>query len=288
MELDPAAAGRGDPVAGAGGLRPVTPGLRRLFAVAGALVLVVGTSLFFFPDRTDRNFAWTIATPLTAAFLGAGYLAAVVLEWVTARERVWARARLAVSPVLVFTCLTLVVTLVHRDRFHFGPAHPFVTRLGTWLWTAIYVTVPVVMVVLLVRQRRAAGADPPRDRPLPAWMRIALGGQGALLLVGGVALLVAPLEMEWLWPWPITALTGRAMAAWLVGIGVGMVHALAENDLGRVRVGGVSNVAIALLQLMALARYPDDVTSVAGASVYVLFLALMLGVGVSILALDRR
>ena len=284
--------GRGfsDPVAAAPEppVRAVSAGLRRLFVVAGGLVVIVGSSLFFASEQTDRNFAWTIATPLTAAFLGAAYLAAAVFEWTTATERVWARARVSVSAVLVFTVLTLIATLLHLDRFHFGPEHRFITRLGTWLWTFIYVVVPLVMVLLLLRQRRAPGADPPRAHPLPSWLRAVLAAQAAVLLAVGAAMFAVPTDVQWLWPWPITALTGRAIAAWLLGIGVGMVHAFVENDLGRIRVAGVSNVAIALLQFVALARYPGDVTSGPKATLYVLYLASMLAVGVYVLAAGRR
>lgn len=269
-------------------VKAVLPGMRRLFVVAGGLVVIVGSSLFFASEETDRNFAWTIATPLTAAFLGAAYLAAAIFEWTTATERVWARARVSVSAVLVFTVLTLLATLLHIDRFHFGPEHRFITRLGTWLWTVIYVVVPVLMVLLLLRQRRAPGADPPRDRPLPPWLRLLFAAQAAVLLVIGAVMFLVPTEVQWLWPWPITALTGRAIAAWLIGIGVGMVHAYAENDLGRIRVAGVSNVAIALLQFVALARYPGDVTSGPGAALYVLYLMSMLAVGVYVLAAGRQ
>lgn len=269
-------------------LRKVTPGLRRLFAVAGGLVLVVGTSLFVLPESTERNFAWTIATPLTAAFLGANYLAAMVFEWAAARERLWSRARVAVSPVLVFTVLTLIVTILHLDRFHFGSAHPFVTRLGTWLWTLVYVLVPVVMVVLVIRQHRVGGDDPPRSRPLPGWVRAAFAVQGGMLLLGGLALLFAPTEAAWIWPWPVTVLTGRAIAAWLLGIGAGMVHALVENDFLRIRVGGASNLVVAVLQLVALARYPGDVSSTTKGAAYVVFLLVMLVLGLRVLAGARQ
>src|SRR5712692_507014 len=101
-------------------VKPVTLGMRRLLYVASALVFISGVQLFVLTDHTDRFFAWTIHPGLTAAFLGGGYLASFFLEFLSARERVWAQARLAVPAVLTFTVLTLVVTLVHRDRFHFG------------------------------------------------------------------------------------------------------------------------------------------------------------------------
>ena len=58
-------------------LRPVVPGMRRLLLAAAVLVLLAGLQLFVFTGRTDSFFAFTIANPLAAAFLGAAYWAAV-------------------------------------------------------------------------------------------------------------------------------------------------------------------------------------------------------------------
>jgi hypothetical protein len=63
---------------------------------AAFLVLGAGLDLFLFPEATDTMFAWSIQPALTAAFLGANYLAAGVLEFGAARQITWARARVAV------------------------------------------------------------------------------------------------------------------------------------------------------------------------------------------------
>jgi hypothetical protein len=76
---------------------PTIPGMRRLLYVNSVLVLVIGIPLYLLPDQTDRYFAGTIHPPLTAVVLGAGYWASFVLELLSARERLWARTRVAVS-----------------------------------------------------------------------------------------------------------------------------------------------------------------------------------------------
>jgi hypothetical protein len=261
-------------------VKPLSVGMRRLFLVASLLVLSVGVPLYLLSGRTDRTFAWTISPPLTAAFFGANYWGSFLLELLSARERVWARARVAAPAVLVFTTLTLVVTLVHRDRFHFGAEHEFITRAGTWFWLGVYVSVPPVMAVLLVRQLRLPGGDPPRVAPLPAWLRALLAAQGLVMLALGVALLLAPLDAARLWPWRLTALTARATGAWLAGLGVAAVHVVWENDLARVRWALVSLTATVVLQFVALARYPDTPDWEGPAAwLYAAFLALMLVAG---------
>ena len=115
------------------------------------------------PTRPTRYFAWTIQPPLTAAFLGAAYLAGCTLVLMSLRAVPWAHARAAVVTILVFTVLTLVATLAHLDRFHLRrPA--LAARAAAWFWLAVYVSVPVVLVVLLVLQQRAQGVHPHRAR----------------------------------------------------------------------------------------------------------------------------
>jgi hypothetical protein len=90
---------------------PTIASMRRLLYVDSALVLVIGIPLYLLSDHTDTSFAWTIHPPLTAAVLGAGYWASFALELGSARERLWARTRVAVPAVLLFSTLTLAITL---------------------------------------------------------------------------------------------------------------------------------------------------------------------------------
>src|SRR3712207_2430555 len=157
--------------------------MRALLVVFGVLTFLAVAALFVRPETTDRYFAWTIKPPVTAAFLGAAYLAGCTLVVLSLRAVAWAHARAAVVTILVFTVLTLVATIAHLDRFHLQVERP-AARAAAWFWLAVYVSVPVVMVVLLALQQRAAGVHPGREQPLPRWLSI------ALLVEGGVMLLV--------------------------------------------------------------------------------------------------
>src|SRR5207249_3583692 len=146
-------------------------GPRPVRGAASSLVFLAGLQLSLLTEQTDTYFAWTIAPPLTAAFLGAAYWAAVPVELIAARETVWAKARVAVPAIWLFTTLTLVATLVHFDRFHFSS--PMASAQGAaWFWLAIYAGVPVAMLLIGWLQIRAPGGDPPRGSPAPTWMRV--------------------------------------------------------------------------------------------------------------------
>lgn len=234
--------------------------MRAFLVVAAVLVFLAGFQLTIFPLRTAEWFAWTIDVPMTAVFLGAAYWSSAVLEVAGARSSVWGRARLTVWTVLVFTTLTLAVTLLHLDKFHLGAEQPTSARIITWGWIAIYAGVPVGMVVALVVQARSAvpavGADDVR-RPLPRGLRWMLVGLAAVLLVAGVALLVAPERAADAWSWPLTPLTARAVGAWLVGLGWAAAHARLIDDADRVRPLGLTGAVFFVLQWVALLRHGD-------------------------------
>jgi len=256
--------------------------MRVLLGVAAFLVLLAGLQLFGFPLRTKEYFAWTVANPLTAAFFGANFWGAFVIEALGARERRWAAARIAVWPVFAYTVLMLVVSLAYLNQFHLGPAFALHTRAVAWGWLAIYVVVPIVMAALLVVQLREPGQDPPVVRPAPAWLLGLTGLHALLFLVVALILLADPTHGAKLWPWALTPLTARATGAWLFGFGIAAVVALLDRDLRRVRPAAWGYLTIAVLQAIALARFGNrmDWSSPSGI-VYVVVLATMAIAGIA-------
>lgn len=257
--------------------RPLSGNMRIWMWIDCLLLAIAGAQLFALSEVTDRYFAWTIMPPLTAAFLGASYWGSLPLIILSSRERWWAHARLAILGVFVFTVVTTIATLLHLDRFHLSSPEPM-ARLAAWVWLLIYVLVPPSLVVLTWQQLRIPGIDPPREAPLARWLRLVLVSQAAILFVLGIPLFLFPTAVPW--PWTLTPLTGRAVAAWLIGIGVIVAHMAWERDYRRVRHGMLSYALVSVLQLIALARYGSEVNwSRPVAIIYLLFVISMLIVG---------
>jgi hypothetical protein len=237
-------------------VRQLSRSTRGLLVGFVLLTALATNQLYVLSTHTDAYFAWTIRPPLTAAFLGAGYAAGLVLVLLGLRARAWAEARIAVVTVAVFSALTLLATVLHRDRFHFG-ADGAVARFAAWFWLGIYIVVPLALAVLIVLQQRRPGVDPPRRDPVPLWLAGAFAVQGLIMLVVGVALYVVPSTAKTLWPWPLTPLTARAVAAWLIAFGVAAVLTMVERDVSRLAAGAVAYTVFGVLQLLALLRYGD-------------------------------
>ena len=275
----------------AGGLRPVTAGMRRMLYLAAALVFGAGFPLLVFTEYTDKLFPWTIDPPLTAAFLGACYWSAGVLEWAAARERLWCRARVAVPGVLLFTILTCIPTVANLG--HFNMRSP-----ATYAWVAIYFGVPPVLGWLWWRQAAVRGEDEPRSLPLPGFMRAGYWALGGVLLASGAVLFAAPAAAAALWPWDLNPPDSRYaqlsrmepyVGVWLLGLGTVAVNTVLENDFRRVRCVFAGGVALPALIGVAVLRYPGTVLwSRPTVAVFAVCLALLLGLSVAGLAKLRR
>lgn len=276
-----------DPACYPSGARLQT-GTRVLLVGFITLTLVATNQLFVLAPRTQTLFSWTIQPPLSAAFLGASYAAGCLLSVLALRSRSWSGARIPLVTVLVFAVLTLAATLLHLDRFHFG-APDLVARAAAWIWLAVYLVVPVALVVVIRRQARAGGAATRGRVPMPGWLSGLLALQGAVLGLTAVGLFLAPSVTAGWWPWALTPLTAQMTAAWLAALAVAALLGVHERDLARVTVPAVAYVVFGVLQLVALALHGDAVAwGSPAAGVYVAALVLAVVTGAAGLVVTRR
>jgi hypothetical protein len=241
----------------AGVARPL-PGLQLLFAASSALVALAGVQLFIFSERTDDFFAWTIASPLTAAVDGAFFLASLVLFVSAARAVTWAEVRPVAGAVVVVATVKLAATLLDLEPFHFeGPGTA--AQVAAWSWLAVYIVVPAALVGLIAAQLRAPGADPQPGPPLPhplagAFIVLAM----VMFAIGGVQLFASGVAAD-IWPWPLTTLTSHTLSAWFLGVGVLAALMVRENDLARSRWVMLGAMLLGVLLAVALARYESAI-----------------------------
>jgi hypothetical protein len=243
-----------------------------LIGFAGLTGLAVNQLVFLAGD-TDCFWPWTIATGATDGFLAAAYAAGFVLSVASLRQTSWARVRVGVATVGVFTVLTLIATLVHAHRLHLSDPDPM-ARIAAWFWVVVYLVVPIACWwVFSARSGRRARPE----RRLPRWLVVVLAGQGAVLLGAGGLLFRDGLTVHegtvpgtaW-WPWPLTPLSAMVIGAWLVAFGVATVLVIREGDLGRLAVPAATYAVFGALELVSLAAHADDVTgSAAGVLGYV-------------------
>lgn len=230
----------------------ILPITRVVAAVVIVILLFAWIVLFLLPDQTDHRFAWTIQPTMTAMLMGAGYGSALYFFVRVLSERRWHRVGLGFLPTTVFTWMMLGATFLHWDRFRHGSL-PF----QLWLW--IYVITPVLVPAVWLLNR---GHDPrspePRDAAFPPPLRALMGGAGVGMLAIATWMYLVPSGAIDVWPWALTPLTTRAIAAFVALPGVAWL-AIASDDrwsAARVVLGTVATGLVLLL--VAVARAWDQ------------------------------
>ncbi len=256
----------------------MTPVLRQtqvLFVLGTVLTAGAGLALVLFPGRTDDFWAWPIAAPPTAAFIGAGYFGAAVSLALAARARAWANARLIALLALTLTTVSLLVTLRDLSPFEFGTGG--VRGVIAWTWLAVYVTLPPLVLAAIVRQERAGGRREYDAEPARSATRSVLAAAGVILGVYGAALLLDVSALASRWPWPLTRLTAGLVGVWLLVYAVGFLwFALRERSWERMRIGAIGLVVTILLHVVSAVRLWDDLDGGTAAAVYVAALLALL------------
>jgi hypothetical protein len=210
---------------------------------AGALAVVAGPVLFFFPNDTGSYFAWKIGNPLTANFMGANYLAGAGAVWAAVINR-WSVARVIMPAIIVFGVSQLVATLLHTDIFKWS--HP-----TAWAWLVVYIVSPIGAIwVFVAEERRYHATESSSGRAMPPWARIVLLAFAAASAAVAVALIIAPAHVGAHWPWSLTPLTGRVIGGWYLS-GAALQWMLSRTrDVETARVGLLATVAVTALQLL--------------------------------------
>jgi hypothetical protein len=182
----------------------------RIMAAAVIVVLVLAwVTLFLLPDQTDHRFAWTITPTMTAMLMGASYGSAAYFYTRLLLGRKWHHFGLGLLPTTVFTWLLLIATVLHWDRFHHG-TFPFL------LWWWIYLITPIAVPAVWLANRRYDPRTPaPGDRPYPRWLRAAMFAAGGVMCAIAAWMFLDPDHAIAVWPWALTPLTSRGIAAFV-------------------------------------------------------------------------
>ncbi len=239
--------------------------------ITGLVIVALGPVLV--PGSTEEYFAWTIAVPLTASMIGAGYAAALPsILWALALHE-WLRIRIMIVAGLALTSFILLFTLRDLSSFHLTEGAGTAIFVG-WVWLVAYVCLPPLNIVALVLQeRQRTHGDAAVVQPVLPWTRIAFVAWTAALGVLGLLLMFAFSSLEDVWPWGLNRLAAGAMGQWLLTVAVAMGWAAREGDYARIRVLAPFFPLYFVLALLAVARTSGDLIDGRG-TVFVAVLAI--------------
>jgi len=196
----------------------VLPLTRILSAIIVPFLVAAFVMLYIFPDRSDVLFAWPIRPRMSAMMLGATYIGGAVFFTRVILTKHWHTVKLGLLPVSAFAAFLGIATIIHWDSFTHG-------HISFRLWTLLYFVLPfVIPVVWFVNQKH----DPKPVTPdMPSGLKIFFAAEGVILVVVSLLLMAAPALMIPTWPWTLSPLTSRVMAAMfilpgLVGFGIAL------------------------------------------------------------------
>jgi MFS family permease len=259
-----------------GAVRPLTrAGIWVLFVLA----LLNGVFLYFLPGRAGTDYAWRIVPPVNAAFMGAGFVAGTFATGLVllAATR-WRSFQTLPGALWVLATTLAIATLIHHDKFKFH-------YLPTWGWVVVYAAVPFAVPALVALQRAGAEPEPYADPELRP-TRIVSAVLGGVLVIGSAILYLFPSARSH-WPWALTPLLARAVAAWYAMVGTMLVScALSLRRASEAAIPYATLAAWSLLLLALPVLHAEDVER-SGAA-FAIWTALMIALlALSGLALSK-
>jgi hypothetical protein len=228
-------------------IQPLTrAGIWVLFVLA----LLNGVFLYFLPAQAEEHYAWSVTPPVNAAFIGAGFLAGTLATGLVLRYATQWRT-FSTLPVALWVLATalLVATLIHADRFKWD--YP-----PTWVWALVYGGVPLAVPYLVWRQR--SDEEPYPHDPGLLYQRVISAVLGAGLLIFAAWVFSSP-DPEW--PWQLTPLLGRAVAAWYALFGTMLVScAIGLRTFSAALIPYATLACWSILLALLPLLHPDDVS----------------------------
>jgi hypothetical protein len=185
----------------------VLPTTRGLSAFIAPFLIAGFVLLYVLPGETSRLWAWPIQSHMTSMLLASAYLGGCYFFLrVLLVEQRWAAVRAGFVSVALFASLLGVATIEHWDKFsHGNPAF--------WLWAGLYFAAPLLVVAAWLANQRYAARPAPDDPRLGLVVRVVVAGMGALAVLTGGWLFLAPERAIGVWPWALTPLTARVVGA---------------------------------------------------------------------------
>lgn len=182
----------------------------RVAAATVAIVLALGWGVLYLePVEGAERFAWPVRPEMTAVLMGSGYGSAVIFFLAVLFGRRWHRVTLGFLPTTVFIWLVSIATLLHWGLFSHDEALFLI-----WAWTYA-ITAFAVPALWLLNRRRDPGTAEERDAIIGGPLRTLLLGAGLLLAAIASVMYVVPSVMIDVWPWQLTELTARTVAAFV-------------------------------------------------------------------------
>jgi hypothetical protein len=253
-------------------------GIKFVFLVLLANAAPAITILMTLPGHTETLFVWTIKPIINARLIGVMYANALILIGIGVRQTSWARVRVVMVIITLFSVLATILTFFYLKPFL---AHPW---FHLTYWLVMYLVLFFAAPYVFVTHEKKHGGRLPIQIMLNSATRFLTAVYLLITLVTGLGLLFRIELVNRVWPWTMPPLVGGLIGVLFMTHTAAYAWILWDGDWLRTRPLFWQAPLTSLLFILLPLLHPADLRPDAGLSLilyYVLMgLVLLSGAGV--------
>ena len=257
----------------------LSTGVKFVFLVLLANALPAILILMSVPGMTEQLFVWTIKPVINARLIGVMYANALIMIGIGIFQTSWARVRIIMVIITLFSILATVLTFFYLKPFL---AHPWF-HLTYWLsmYLVLFFTAPIVFVT----HEKMHGGRLPIQIPLNNAARMLASVLLLTSLIGSLGLLFQVDTVNQILPWTLPPLVGGLIGVLFITHTAAYAWALWDGDWLRVRPIFWQAPATSLLFILLPLLHPTDLKPDAGTALtlYYTFAGVVVLVSLSLI-----
>jgi len=215
-------------------------------------------NLMVLPTMTDVMFVWTVTPVINARLMGVMYANALILLGIGMFQPNWARVRIIMVLITLFSILATVLTFVYLKPFL---AHPW---FHLTYWLSMYLVLCVAAPYVLVTEEKKHGGRLPIEVPLNGATRLLVGVLALISLICALGLYFRIDTINQVWPWKLPPLVGGLIGVLFTTHAAAYAWALWDGDWLRIRPIFWQAPATGFLFILLPLLHPGDLRPYAG------------------------
>jgi hypothetical protein len=252
-------------------------GVKVVFLLLLANAVPAIFNLMVLPTMTDTMFVWTVTPVINARLMGVMYANALILVGIGMLQTSWARVRIVMVLITLFSILATVMTFVYLNPFL---AHPW---FHLTYWLGMYLVLCFSAPYVLVTEERRHGGRLPIEVPLDTATRLLTGALALISLICALALYFRLDAVNQVLPWELPPLVGGLIGVLFTTHAAAYAWALWDGDWLRIRPIFWQAPPTALLFILLPLLHPGDLRPHSGIALilyyFVAGLALLASLG---------
>ena len=222
--------------------------------------------LMSLPRMTEILFVWTINPVINARLVGVMYFNALLLIGIGLFQTSWARVRIIMVVITLFSVLATLLTFFFLKPFL---AHPW---FHLTFWLTMYLVLFFVAPYVFLTQEKKSGGRLPIQIQLNTAARLLAGISLLVSLICGLALIFRIELVNQYWPWTLPPLVGGLIGVLFITHAAAYAWALWDGDWLRVRPMYWQAPITALLFMLLPLLHSGDLHPEARASLTLLYI----------------